>query len=150
MIIGIDFDGTCVTHDFPRIGREIGATEVLRELVAQGHRLILFTMRSDINNPQSKDYNINKTGGRYLSEAVEWVKERDIPLFGINENPQQKSWTHSPKPYCHLYIDDASLGIPLESEDGEIRQFVDWVAVKELLIEYGVLDIDKCFTSNNQ
>ena len=25
MIIAVDFDGTCVTHDFPRIGKDIGA-----------------------------------------------------------------------------------------------------------------------------
>ena len=149
MIIGIDFDGTCVTHEFPRIGKEIGATEVLRELVAQGHRLILFTMRSDIEKPESEDYDINKTGGKYLTEAVEWFKERNIPLFGVNENPQQKSWTHSPKPYCHLYIDDAGLGVPLEFEPGSLRPFVDWIAVKEWLIENQILDIDKCFTSSN-
>ena len=50
-IIGIDFDGTCVTHEFPRIGKDIGAVPVLKELIANGHDLILFTMRSDIHNP---------------------------------------------------------------------------------------------------
>lgn len=25
MIIAVDFDGTCVTHEFPRVGKEIGA-----------------------------------------------------------------------------------------------------------------------------
>lgn len=29
-IIGIDFDGTVVTHDFPKIGKDIGAVPVLR------------------------------------------------------------------------------------------------------------------------
>ena len=48
MDIVIDFDGTVVTHEFPKIGRDIGAVPVLKELVANGHRLILFTMRSDI------------------------------------------------------------------------------------------------------
>lgn len=31
MIIAVDFDGTCVTHEFPRVGAEIGAAEVLKE-----------------------------------------------------------------------------------------------------------------------
>ncbi len=26
MIIAIDFDGTCVTHMYPKIGRDIGAS----------------------------------------------------------------------------------------------------------------------------
>lgn len=51
MIIGIDFDGTCVTHEFPDVGKDIGATPVLKELTDKGHKLILFTMRSDIESP---------------------------------------------------------------------------------------------------
>jgi hydroxymethylpyrimidine pyrophosphatase-like HAD family hydrolase len=47
MDIAIDFDGTCVTHEFPEVGEEIGATAVLKRLVKQGHRLVLFTMRSN-------------------------------------------------------------------------------------------------------
>ncbi len=27
----IDFDGTCVTHLFPKVGKDIGAAPVLRE-----------------------------------------------------------------------------------------------------------------------
>lgn len=42
MIIAVDFDGTCVTHEFPRVG----AAEVLKELTDKGHKIILFTMRS--------------------------------------------------------------------------------------------------------
>ena len=34
--INIDFDGTCVSHEFPEIGRDIGAVPVLRELVETG------------------------------------------------------------------------------------------------------------------
>jgi hypothetical protein len=45
--ICIDFDGTCVTHEFPKVGKDIGAAPVLKELTEKGHRLILFTMRSD-------------------------------------------------------------------------------------------------------
>lgn len=88
-IIGIDFDGTVVTHDFPKIGKDIGAVPVLRKLVDNGHKLILFTMRSDIDEVTSDDYNIHKQGGKYLSEAVQWFTDNDIPLFGINENPEQ-------------------------------------------------------------
>ena len=47
MTINIDFDGTCVTHEFPSVGKSIGAEKVLKRLVDNGHQLILFTMRSD-------------------------------------------------------------------------------------------------------
>lgn len=48
MVIILDFDGTCVTHDYPNVGHDIGAAPVLRKLVAEGHQLVLFTMRSDM------------------------------------------------------------------------------------------------------
>ena len=134
MIIGIDFDGTCVTHEFPNIGNDIGAIPVLKRLVAEGHKLILFTMRSDITSPTSKDSDIVPEGGNYLTDAINWFKENDIPLWGINENPEQKTWTHSPKPYCHLYIDDSAFGCPLITPmDKNKRPYVDWVFVSDTL-----------------
>ena len=48
MDIVIDFDGTCVTHDFPKVGKDIGAEPVLIKLLKHGHRLVLFTMRSNL------------------------------------------------------------------------------------------------------
>ena len=48
MEINLDFDGTVVLHTFPDIDpTDIGAEKVLKDLVDKGHRLILFTMRSD-------------------------------------------------------------------------------------------------------
>src|SRR5574344_204870 len=112
MIIAIDFDGTCVTHDFPRIGKDIGAVPVLKALVRNGHKLILYTMRSDIDNPSSSDPNIHTVGGKYLTEALAWFENNGIELWGVNENPEQKSWTSSPKPFANMYIDDSSFGCP--------------------------------------
>lgn len=134
MIIGIDFDGTCVTHEFPKVGKDIGAIPVLKELVRKGHKLVLFTMRSDIENPQSDDYNIHPVGGMYLTDAVNWFKENDIPLWGINKNPEQHTWTHSPKAYCQLYIDDAALGCPLIHDKDIERPYVDWRMVELMLL----------------
>ena len=96
MNILIDFDGTCVTHNFPQIGEEIGAAQVLRDLVRNGHNLILFTMRAE---------------DCYLDEALNWFKQNQIKLYGININPEQSKFTSSPKAYGDLIIDDISLGI---------------------------------------
>jgi hypothetical protein len=30
VIIAVDFDGTCVTHEYPKVGRDIGAVPVLK------------------------------------------------------------------------------------------------------------------------
>ena len=52
MVIAVDFDGTCVTHEFPKVGKDIGAVPGLKELGEKGHKNILYTMRShpDKNN----------------------------------------------------------------------------------------------------
>lgn len=42
MEICIDFDGTCVTHEYPKIGKDIGAVPVLKRLIETGNKLILF------------------------------------------------------------------------------------------------------------
>jgi len=120
MIIAIDFDGTCVAHEYPEVGRDIGAAEVIREFVKRGDKIILFTMRS----------------GDALQDACDWFHEHNIPLFGINGNPDQHTWTASPKPYAHVYIDDAALGIPLmRPKTG--RPYVHWNAVAEMMgVEY--------------
>lgn len=123
LVIAVDFDGTCVTHDYPYIGQDIGAEPVLRELADAGYRLILYTMRS----------------GKLEKEAVEWFKERNIPLYGVNKNPDQKTWTSSVKPYAQLYIDDCGLGIPLKTSATSQRPFVDWERVREWLVHEGYL-----------
>jgi hypothetical protein len=130
MKIAVDFDGTCVTHAFPAVGQEIGANEVLLELTKKGHKLILFTMRSD---------NV-KTGQMYLTDAVNWFKKWNIPLYGIQSDPQQKAWTTSPKCYAEIYIDDVALGAPLVyNPDMSDRPFIDWSLAKDFLVKKGAL-----------
>lgn len=115
-IIGLDFDGTVVSHEYPNIGKYIGAEAVLLKLRDKGVLFVLNTMRS----------------GYELKQAVEWFSSRNIPLYGINENPDQKSWTSSPKVYAHLYIDDAALGAPLIYEKNQ-RPYIDWEKVNTFI-----------------
>ena len=143
MIIAVDFDGTCVTHDFPNVGKNIGAEIVLRKLSDKGHKIILYTMRS---HPSEKTEEAGTSGmipttNDCLQDAIDWFAKYDIPLYGINDNPSQHSWTDSPKVYANMYIDDAALGIPLVYNDmsSMMRPYVDWVRVTELLYESGIL-----------
>ena len=125
LYICVDFDGTCTTHDYPHIGKEIGAIRVLKRLVNAGHKLILFTMRSK----------------KELEDAVQWFTDNNIALYGSQVNPKQKFWTSSPKAYGNLYIDDAALGCPLKyDEELSDRAFVDWEIVEEMLINNGILN----------
>ncbi len=138
MDICIDFDGTCVTHEYPMVGRSVGAEEVLRALVAKGHRLILFTMRSDRRIKTIW----GNTDELYLTDAMNWFRDNGIELYAVQWNPEQKEWTDSPKAYAQLYIDDAALGCPLvypAGNDPFDRPYADWKKIKEWLTANGIL-----------
>lgn len=146
MIIAIDFDGTCVKHEFPDVGADIGAAPVLRRLVESGHKLILYTMRSNCEGNTGASIEFPKvTDGPYLDHAIQWFKDNGIELWAHQTNPQQASWTHSPKCYAQLYIDDAALGAPLKYDvDPEIettRPYMDWAVVENLLELDGLLPV---------
>jgi hypothetical protein len=120
--IVVDCDGTVMTHDYPRIGKHIGAVPVLKEIIKNKHQLILFTMRS----------------GKKLDDAVNWYKENDIPLFGIQTNPSQHEWTDSPKAYGQLIIDDAAAFAPLRLDlSYSSRPFIDWDKMRNELVKTG-------------
>lgn len=120
--IVVDCDGTVMTHDYPRIGKDIGAVPVLKELIKNKHQLILFTMRS----------------GKKLDDAVNWFKENEIPLFGIQTNPSQHEWTDSPKAYGQLILDDAAAFAPLKFDpEYSNRPFIDWDKMRNELVRTG-------------
>jgi hypothetical protein len=139
--INLDFDGTCVSHEFPKVGNDIGAVEVLKRLVENGHKLILFTMRSDRKEAKPVvDPSIQNVTGKFLTDAVNWFKENDIPLYGIQKNPTQQNWTTSPKSYAELMIDDSALGCPLKIDKNiSDKPFVDWKIIEDILVFRGII-----------
>ena len=99
MIIAVDFDGTIVTHEYPKIGKEIPfATQTLKMLAKDGHRLILWTVRE----------------GRLLEEAVKWCNERGVDFYAVNKDyPEEEldNNTHySRKLKADIWIDDRNVG----------------------------------------
>lgn len=124
MIVGIDFDGTIVDHQYPRIGDSVpNAIEVIKELKEAGHTLILYTMRS----------------GKPLAQAVMFCNQMGIQMDYVNENPDQSTWTTSPKVYCNIYIDDAGTGPTIPGPRPTSRHQVDWLKTREILVERGFL-----------
>lgn len=118
MIIAIDFDGVCVSNEYPQVGLDIGAVPVLLDLVAKGHKLVLLTNRD----------------GQGLTDAENWFRAYGVPLYAINRNPLQWKFSKSPKVYADMYIDDRALGCPLKKDKSISRKpFVDWEKVRFLL-----------------
>ena len=98
MTIAVDFDGTIVEHRYPRIGEEIPfATETLKMLIKDQHRLILWTVRE----------------GELLEEAVEWCRKRGVEFYAVNRDypeEQKRDRGFSRKVKADLFIDDRNLG----------------------------------------
>jgi hypothetical protein len=95
--IAVDFDGTIVEHEYPKIGREkLFAFRTLKELEKQGARLILWTFRN----------------GKELDEAVEYCKQNGIEFYAVNRNYPEEIFDEntSRKIDADLFIDDKNLG----------------------------------------
>lgn len=96
-VIAIDFDGTIVEHDYPRIGKEmLFAFATIKELHKKGHKLILNTYRT----------------GSLLEEAVEYCKKNGIEFFAINKNyPEEEMNEKTPRKLdVDVFIDDRNIG----------------------------------------
>ena len=98
MTIAVDFDGTIVRHRYPKIGDEIPfATETLRLLLRDRHRLILWTVRE----------------GKLLDEAIEWCRARGVEFYAVNRDFPEEDATgsgFSRKIKADLFIDDRNVG----------------------------------------
>ena len=123
MLIAIDFDGTCCTHAYPEIGEDIGAIPVLKLLHDAGHKLVLWTMRSE----------------KPHDDALQWLRSRGVTIESEKVFfDEQSDWSRSKKLFANLYIDDAALGIPLaQNESG--RSHVDWAKTKAMLEDANII-----------
>ena len=95
--IAVDFDGTIVEHEYPKIGKEkLFAFQTLKELEKKGARIILWTFRTGIE----------------LSEAVDFCRKNGIEFYAVNKNYPEEviDDTIGRKIDADIYIDDKNLG----------------------------------------
>ena len=113
MTIAVDFDGTIVENKYPEIGVEMPfATETLKMLIKDQHRLILWTCRE----------------GQLLENAINWCKERGVVFYAVNKDfPEEKveynnHFTRKIK--ADFFIDDRNIGgLP---DWGQIYQMIKY------------------------
>ena len=111
MVIAVDFDVTIVEHKYPKIGEEIPfATETLRMLIKEKHKLILWSVRE----------------GQLLQDAIDWCRERGVDFYAVNKDyPEEKVEYNnhfSRKIKADMFIDDRNVGgLP---EWGQIYQMI--------------------------
>lgn len=95
--IAVDFDGTIVNHDYPKIGEEkLFAFDTLKALQKKGHFLILFTYRE----------------GDFLKQAVDFCKKNGVVFQAVNESyeGERKQEFYNRKLDVDLFIDDRNIG----------------------------------------
>lgn len=123
--IAVDFDGTIVEHEYPKIGKEIPfATETLRMLINDHHRLILWTVRE----------------GKLLQEALDWCHERGVDFWAVNrdypEEEQKGNEFYTRKLKADYFIDDRNIGgLP---DWGEIYRIISEHKSYEEIIREGL------------
>lgn len=107
-LIACDFDGVCVSHRFPEIGKTIPDAVYYLKRLAEFHFIVLWTARIGFD----------------VQEAMDWFKEHEIPLYGVLSFPEEMHRPHSRKIDAQVFIDDKALGVPLKAdpyvEDGWI------------------------------
>ena len=98
MIIAVDFDGTIVRHEYPKIGRELPfAIDTLKRLQqSPEYQLILWTVREGVE----------------LQEALEFCRNRGLEFYAVNSNYPEEDAEHKEprKLKADLFIDDRNLG----------------------------------------
>lgn len=100
MIIAIDFDGTLVENEWPKIGKpKIEIINKVKELQAQNVEFILWTCRE----------------GKDLLEALNFLDTLDLHFNYINCNPdyriKQFNGNDCRKIGADYYVDDKALSL---------------------------------------
>jgi hypothetical protein len=132
MIIYLDFDGTIVEHDYPRIGKlNPNSLEVVKKLQDAGHTIILNTMRAEFDDGS-------------MQEALDFINQNES-IEGIKISLQTERKIYPPswnlnKSKDEIYIDDIAANIPLVKATAVEGFMVDWLEIEKQLIEKGILE----------
>lgn len=139
MTILLDFDGTVVEHQYPKIGRcNYGCIEVIHKLQQAGHTIHLNTMRCEF-------------GDGSLEKALNWFdnawmflksRNHDFKLDPIHptlrkQSPGYWDWEYF-KANNEVFIDDQSQGVPLKRAAMTDGWMVDWDEIDRQLEANGL------------
>lgn len=135
LTIYLDFDGTVVEHAYPIIGApNPGAIDVIGALQQNGHKIVLNTLRADLNDGSLEEamayLNSDEHG---MDEIIHFELKKLDPLAypsGIKATFQ------------HVFIDDTSRNVPLRPNIFlPVGMMVDWRIVKADFLRYGLIKV---------
>lgn len=131
MNIYLDFDGTVVEHDYPKIGSlNPNSLEVIKKLQDAGHNIILNTMRVEFDDGS-------------MQEALDFINLNES-LAGIEIRQQTEQKIYPPKWNLDkiendIFIDDIASNIPLIKAPVAGGFMVDWIEIEKQLKQKGII-----------
>lgn len=96
LTIAVDFDGTIVEDEYPKIGKPIiFAFDTMKKLQDKGHRLILWTYRY----------------GKELEDAIRFCEKNGIVFYAVNQSFPEEEFElkYSRKINADIFIDDRHI-----------------------------------------
>ena len=105
-VIAIDFDGTIVEHDFPRIGAlKPWAKSVINKWYDMGYKIIIWTCRNN-HEPDHPEWDQAP-----ISAVREFLMKEGVKFHGINQQqPGLGFYLEARKIFANVYIDDRNMG----------------------------------------
>ena len=132
MLIQLDFDGTVVEFDYPKIGLlNEGSIEVVNKLRNAGHELVLNTYRADLNDGTLEEAHVFlKKIGIFPSHLPIPTNEKKVksPPWDLTQFMEDQV----------LFIDDDTKNIPLRPCVGCHLLMVDWLELDKQFREKGI------------
>jgi hypothetical protein len=132
MLIQLDFDGTVVEFNWPKIGLlNQGCIEVVEKLRNAGHEIVLNTYRADLNDGTLEEaHSFLQEIGVFPSYEPVPTNERKVksPPWDLEKFIENQI----------LFIDDDTENIPLRSCVGCHLLMVDWLKLDKQFREKGV------------
>jgi hypothetical protein len=132
MLIQLDFDGTVVEFDYPKIGLlNEGSIEVTNKLRNAGHEIVLNTYRADLNDGTLEEAHV------FLKEMG--ISPSDLPIPTNEKKVKSPPWdlTQFIEQQV-LFIDDDTKNIPLRPCVGCHLLMVDWLELDKQFREKGI------------
>ncbi len=153
MKIYLDFDGTVVEHQYPKMGKSnFGCLEVIKKLQDAGHEIILNSYRADCNNGTLEEAQklLNEQCFKLLKDPALLNEFQIKPITKYARNkliPGNWDWNFF-KSGNVMFIDDKSSGIPLKKAVWSHGWMVDWEIVDAQFIEHGIYEMTLDFAPN--
>lgn len=144
MKIYLDFDGTVVEHEYPKIGRcNFGCFEVIKKLQDAGHEIVLNTYRADCADGTLEQALklINENHWMLIKDRMCNIGFEIKPIGATSCKIFPAIWNIDQAiTYGIIFIDDMAPNMPLKNAVMTNGKMVDWDVLDKIFEEKGIYE----------